>query len=544
MYTDFYQFSEKPFEDNPDPKFLYWTPSYQEILVSILTWIKEGHGFAAITGEAGIGKTFFIHTLVSHLDEKINSILILNPVITFRDLLKQILSILKQPTPEDTKRALFHRFIEYLNQMMVQGKTLVIILDEAQGMSDRALEEIESFFDLRSKPIRILFVGQPHFDERLNSMDLRRLGQKIKTKLKIKPFTEKESRGYIDHRLRLVGSSTEIMTFKAISMICSYTQGIPSLINHVCDNALRVGCTMNRKKIDVDIIEKVIQNFEGPRMTPRVFPSIQLIRHIWKSLIQFAVSFKRVPMAILLLVCLGGSIYLLYEHIGHGSMKIQEIKSFIREKNSLKPSTHEPSAQGTIEGILEKERIPISDEPKPTLSDSLSVPQDAILLTSGKGKQRLPEVIVVKSGENLSLLSRNYYHIANPTLIDFILQSNPEITNADLIKIDQKIKIPKMTEESLVNQSPDHSFKIHVGTFWSSEFSKVYHDEPALKNKTIEIIPLKVSPTEIWYRVFVGDFKDRDEALNTIYLLKKKGLLPNLPISPSFSTSSRLPGHF
>jgi general secretion pathway protein A len=527
MYTDFYQFSEKPFEDNPDPKFLYLTPPYQEIFASIFTWIKEGHGFAVITGEAGIGKTFFIHALVSHLDEKINPILVLNPIITFKDLLKEILLVLKQPIREETETALFHRFTGFLDQMMAQDKTLLIILDEAQGFNDQTLEGIERFLDLRSKPIRIIFVGQPHFDERLNSPGLRRLGQKIKIKQQIKPFTEEESRGYIDHRLRLVGSSSEIITQKAISMICSYTQGISSLINHVCDNALRVGCTMSREKIDVDIIEKVIQNLEGPRITPKIFPPIQPIKQIWRSSIRFTISFKRVSITILLLVCLGGLIFLLYEYIGRGSMKIQEIKSFIGLKLATRPSIHKPPVQGTIKGILEKDRIPTSDEPKLTQPESSSLQRDAVLLTPEKGKQQLTEVIVVKRGETLSLLAKNYYHMANPTLIDHILRSNPEITNADLIKVDQKIKIPKITEESLVSQSPDHTFKIHVGTFWSSELPKLYRDEPALKGKTIEIIPLKISPTEIWYRVLVGNFQNREEALNMVFLLKKKGLLPS-----------------
>ena len=527
MYTDFYHFSEKPFEDNPDPKFLYLNPSYQEIFASILTWIKEGHGFAVITGEAGIGKTFFIHSLVSHLDEKINPILVLNPVITFRDLLKQILLLLKQPTREETETALFHRFTGFLDQMMDQDKTLLIILDEAQNLSDRTLEGIKRFLDLRSKPIRIIFVGQPHFDERLNSIGLRWLGQKIKTKQEIKPFTEEECRGYIDHRLRLVGSSSKIITPKAISMICSYTQGISSLINHVCDNALRVGCAMNREKIDVDIIERVIQNLEGPRITPKILPSIHPIRQIWKSPIQFAISFKRVSVAILLLVCLGGLIFLLYEYIGHGSTKIQEIKSFMGQKLATRPSTHKPSVQETTKGILKKYRIPTSDEPKLTQLEPSSLQRDAALLTLGKGKQQLTKVIVVKRGENLSLLANNYYHIANLTLIDLILQSNPEITNADLIKVDQKIKMPKITEESLVSQSPEHTFKIHVGTFWSSELPKLYRDDPALKGKTIEIIPLKISPTEIGYRVLMGNFHNRDEALNMVFSLKKKGLLPS-----------------
>jgi type II secretory pathway predicted ATPase ExeA len=480
-----------------------------------------------ITGEAGVGKTFFIHTLIGHLDEKITLILVQNPVMTFKDLLKQILLVLKQPTREESETALFHRLTGFLDQMMAQDKTLLIILDEAQDLKDRTLEGIERFLDLRSKLIKIIFVGQPHFDERLNSMGLRGLGQKIKTKQKIKPFTEEESRGYIDHRLRLVGSSSEIITPEAISMICSYSQGISSLINHVCDNALWVGCTMNREKIDVDIIEKVIQNLEGPRIHPKILPPIQPIRQIWRFPVRSAASFKRVSKAILLLACLGGLIFLLYEYIGRGSTKIQEIKSFIESKLAIKPLTHKPSAEGTIESIIKKDRIPTSDEPKLTQPESSSLQRDAVLLTPGKGKQQLTEVTVVKRRETLSLLAKTSYHIANPTLLDTILQSNPEITNVDLIQVDQKIRIPKVTEESLVSQSPDHTFKIHVGTFWSSELSKLYRDEPALKGKTIEIIPLKVSPTEIWYRVLVGNFQNRDEALNMVFFLKKKGLLPS-----------------
>ena len=300
--SDFYQFSEKPFEDNPDPKFFYLTASHQEIFASILTWIKEGNGFAVITGEAGTGKTFFIHALISHLDEKINPILVLNPVFTFKDLLKQILWVLKQPTQEKTETALFHQFTGFLDQMTAQDKTLLIILDETQSFNDEILDGIDRFLDLRSKLIRIIFVGQSHFDGRLNSLGLRRLGQKVETKQKIKPFTEEETRGYIDHRLRLVGSSSGIMTPRAISAICSYTQGISSLINHVCDNALWVGCSMNRKKIDIDIIEKVIKNLEGSRILPKALPSTKLIKRIWKTPVQFGISLKRVSIAIFLKV--------------------------------------------------------------------------------------------------------------------------------------------------------------------------------------------------------------------------------------------------
>jgi hypothetical protein len=410
--------------------------------------------------------------------------------------------------------------------MKAQEKTFLIILDEAQDLNKQTLEGMERFLDLGDKRIRIILVGEPNLDERLNSTGLRRLGQKINAKQKLKPFTEEESRGYIDHRLRLVGSSSEIITPKALSMIYSYTQGISGSINHVCDNALWIGYTLNSKKIDIDIVEKVVRNLEGPRMTPKVPPSFQPPRQIWNYPIPFPVSCKGVSMALLFLVCLGGLVFLLNRHMGRGSVKTQELKSYIGRKATTRPSIHIPSDQETTKEGLGKDSIPPPGGAKPTQPEISFLQRDAVLLTPGKGKQQLTEVVVVKRGETLFGLVTNYYHIANPTLIDLILRFNPEITNADLIKVDQRIEIPKLTEESLVSQSPDHTFEVHVGTFSSPELAKPYRDEPALKSKSIQIISLKVSPTEIWYRVLVRNFQNRDEALNMVSFLKKKRLLP------------------
>jgi len=531
MFTDFYQFSEKPFEDNPDLKFFFSPPSCQKILTSMITWIHKDHGFATITGEAEVGKTFFIHALINLLGEKVITILVPNPVVTFRDLLKEILWQLNQPIRGESETILSHQFEQYFDQIIAQGKTLLIILDEAQGINDRTLKAIEQHFALTSKPIRIIFVGQPHLEERLQSMGLRRLGQKIKTKQKIQPLTEEESKRYIAHRLQLVGGNPEIITPKAISMICSYTRGIPILINHICDNALRIGCVKNQKKIDVDIIEIVVQNLEGPKISKKILPSIRLIKQIWKSPIQYRISFKRVSMIILLLGCMGGLLGLIYATIKPGALKIQEIKTFIGQKLTAGSLTRKPSTQGTIKGIPTKDKISSEDKLTDAPSKLSSFQQEAGLPTPPTEKSSLAEVIVVKKGETLSILTKNHYRMTNPTLMDLILQSNPEIINANIIRVDQRIKIPQITEESLLSQSPDQTFKIHVGTFWSSEVPRFYRDQPALRGKRVEMIPLKISPTQIWYRVLLGNFQTRDEALDMIAFLKKNGGLPSFESS-------------
>lgn len=528
MYTNFYRFSEKPFEDTPDPKFLYLTPTYQKALASIKTWVKEDHRLAAITGEAGTGKTLLIYALLNHLDEKIKTVMILNPTMTFKDLLKQILLELGEVIREKSTEGLLHQFLQYLDQIKAKNQTLLIIFDEAQDFSEQTLEDLHHFFNPELKLIHIIFVGQPGFQHKLNSPGLRNLGQRIKIRHHMRSFTDNESHEYMDHRLRLAGSSSEIFTPKAIAMIHRYTQGTPSLINHVCDNAFRIGYTLKRGKIDLDIIQKVIQNLEGPKVTPKIMLPIQALSKIWSSPIRFTPLLKRVSMAILLLVCLGGLFVLLYEYRNRASMKSQEKKSFIELKSVTQPLTHTSPPKGTTDKISLKDATPPSVAPKLTTPESSTLRPDATPPISEREKERLTEIIVVKSGQTLSSLAKKYYNLANATLVDLILKSNPEITNAHLITVDQKIRIPKMTEESLVIQSPDRTYKIHVGTFWTPDAPKLYGDEPALKGKTIEIIPRKVSPTDMWFQVLVGSFKNREEALRMVSHLKEKGLLPSL----------------
>jgi hypothetical protein len=118
--------------------------------------------------------------------------------------------------------------------------------------------------------------------------------------------------------------------------------------------------------------------------------------------------------------------------------------------------------------------------------------------------------------------------MTNATLLDFILDYNPEVTNVHLININQEIKIPKITETSLLLPTSKGTYKIYLGTFRTPEFSKIYRNEPALKGKEIEIIPRRVSPQDTWYRINVGTFDNQGEALITIHLLRGKGYLPFL----------------
>ncbi len=511
MYNEFYGFSEKPFETIPDPKFIYLTPDHQEILDSVICGIKERKEFISITGTAGAGKTALFYYLLTTLEKRIKGVFIPRPFTTFRELIRNILSELDPAAAQEGKINHFDQLMNELDQMSARGELLALMIDEAQSLSKEVMEELLILFNRMPKIVQIIFVGQPEFEDKLNSPGLRWLKQRIKIQHQMKSLTEEESSDYIDHRLRLVGGSAlELLTPQALSMIYNYTQGIPLSMNILCDNAFRVGYTLSRKSIDVDIIQKVIKELEGPGSQKALFHSIKQPKTLWPSVLSLRVSLKKVSFAILVLACLGGLILLARGGFQQRSVKWGDFKTL----KSPPVDTHPP-------------------EPKPVSPESLKPPSPPhASLTNKRKEDQLVEMATVKTGETISFLTQKYYRMTHTTLVDVILDFNPEITNAHLILVNQEIKIPKITEELFIIQSSEGTYKIYVGTFSTPDISKTYRDEPLLAGKEIEIIPRKVSPQETWHRVVVGKFDNKGEALKVIHLLKEKGLLPSFRKSP------------
>jgi LysM repeat protein len=147
-------------------------------------------------------------------------------------------------------------------------------------------------------------------------------------------------------------------------------------------------------------------------------------------------------------------------------------------------------------------------------------------LTLQSEEEPFMEIETIRRGQTIYSLTKKYYSAANRTLMDLILDSNPEIKDVHLIRVDQRIKIPKITDESLIVKTPENTYKINAGTFQTPHPAKIYSDEQTLKGKKIEILPRNVSPHETWYQVVIGKFDSEDEVLEMIDFLKGKELLP------------------
>ena len=524
MYNEFYGFSEKPFEITPDPKFLYLTSSHRKALDAMIKDIKSRQGFISITGEVGTGKTTLIHSLLTSLDDKVKTVFIFHTAITFEEFLGSTLRELHLEVTGKDKKTLLYQLVEYLLHIG-NDEMVAVIIDEAQHLAIETLQELGKLSDLGSLAswrLQIVFVGQPEFENILNSPNLKILNQRIRIRREITTMTAEESRDYIEHRLKLVGSSTsKTFTPKAISVIIEHAEGIPRIINIVCDNALLNGFSESKKIIDEKIIREVIKNLEGPsrwEFRPmRIFRFVKRTHPIRRERI-LSSRLLLTAVILLFLLGLGGIVSLMFGFLRYGHSNQRSIESMWTSLfHTERPLVAASQTTNTKTSKVDV-RYPPVESPQPDAPPSAS----SIRISN----ETRMESIIVKKGQDIKSLAEQYYGRSNITIADFILDSNPEITDVHLISVNQKIRMPKITEGNLIVQSSDRTYKINVGTFWSPKFAKLYRSEPSLRGKEIEIVARKATPEDTWYRVVVGKFDSEDEALKVISILKDRKMLP------------------
>ncbi len=264
MYESFYNLKEKPFNNNPDPKYFYPSPKHQEALDRLIYAIREHKGFVVITGEIGSGKTTVCRTLLNNLEGKQEVALITNTHLNAKELLMSILEDLNVPYKAGTKIKLLSQLNDYLIQKMNNGEDVILIIDEAQNLTPSVLEELRMLSNLETdtdKLIQIILMGQPQLREKLKLKELEQLKQRVAVHYHLYPLTKEEMFGYVNHRLKTAsvnGSYSSIFDSKALDIAYEFSKGIPRLINYACDNALLSGFVYEKKYIDQSLMIEVV----------------------------------------------------------------------------------------------------------------------------------------------------------------------------------------------------------------------------------------------------------------------------------------------
>ena len=267
MYQTYWQLKDKPFENTPNPDYIFRSSQHEEALSRMLYVIHGKKGAAILTGEFGSGKTLLTRVLLRELQtEKYQIALVLNPMLSPAQLTKEIVYQLGgEMASSDTEADVFNRLNKLLFEINKNGKSTIIIVDEAQ-----AIKNISSFEEFRlllnfqlddSGLVTLVLFGQPELREKLRKLP--QLEQRVSLRYHLKALSETETKEYVLHRLKVAGGRPEIFSEDVFGDIYSYSRGIPRMINNICDLALLVGSGEKVEKIDKTLVKKIAEDLKG-----------------------------------------------------------------------------------------------------------------------------------------------------------------------------------------------------------------------------------------------------------------------------------------
>ncbi|MCH7865051.1 MAG: AAA family ATPase [Proteobacteria bacterium] len=276
MFRTYFGIEENPFSNTPDPNYLYMSERHQEALAHLQYGVQGSSGFVLLTGEVGTGKTTICRCLVEQLPDNIDLALCLNPRLSEAELLATICDELGIDT-SDCHADSVKDHMDVLNKHLLdghaRGRRAVLIIDEAQNLGVRLLEQVRLLTNLETasaKLLQVILIGQPELRDLVGKPELRQLSQRITARYHLEPMTRTEAENYIRHRLQVGGLSADVFQPGALREVYSHSGGIPRLINSICERSLLGAYAAGTKSIDARLVHTAAGEVLGkPALTPR-----------------------------------------------------------------------------------------------------------------------------------------------------------------------------------------------------------------------------------------------------------------------------------
>ncbi|KPK81027.1 MAG: ATPase [Phycisphaerae bacterium SM23_33] len=266
MYTEHYSLTEMPFNVTPDPKFLYMSDQHRTALNHLLFCVRQGQGFALLTGEVGTGKTTLCRKLLESLEMTHNTALILNPMLSGPQLLRAVVEEFGLESRGGGRLESISLLNQFLLGASASGREAALIIDEAQDMSAEMLEMTRLLSNLETnsrKLLQIVLVGQPELRRKLRSPGLRQLDQRIIVRCHLRPMSLEETTRYIRYRLYVAGAkSTLRFADDAAEEVFRHSGGTPRLINALCDKSLLAGYVRGTSYIDSELVRLAVRELK------------------------------------------------------------------------------------------------------------------------------------------------------------------------------------------------------------------------------------------------------------------------------------------
>lgn len=263
MYEAYYGLKESPFSIQPDPDFLYFSRQHSYAYSMMEFGIKNRAGFIVVSGEIGCGKTTLIRYLLNNLSPNLSVGLVYNTHREIANLLEWIMLAIGLPYEGMSYVSRYDAFQRYLIAQYGSGKSVLLIIDEAQNLTPDALESLRMLSNINADKhqlLQIMLVGQPQLKEMLMHPDLVQFSQRVEVDFHIKPFAAAEVQTYIQHRIEVAGRKSPLFTPEACARIAEASNGIPRRINILCNTALVYGFSAESEMIDLKLVEEVLSD--------------------------------------------------------------------------------------------------------------------------------------------------------------------------------------------------------------------------------------------------------------------------------------------
>uniref|UniRef100_UPI0035935B4E ExeA family protein n=1 Tax=Thiocapsa sp. TaxID=2024551 RepID=UPI0035935B4E len=280
MYPKYFGLKEPSFSIAPDPHYLFLSEQHKEALAHLLYGAGESGGFVLLTGEVGTGKTTVCRAFLEQLPEGVEVALILNPAVTANELLLNLCDEFRIQVPEGERsvKALVDRLNAYLLDAHGKGRRPVLIIDEAQNLRPKVLEQIRLLTNLETskhKLLQIFLIGQPELRRLLERDALRQINQRITARFHLRPFSPQETGDYIRHRVAVAGVDRPLFTAAAIRRIYRCSGGVPRVVNILCDRALLGACVTRSSQVTPAIVKRAAREVQGESLDALPRPAVR-----------------------------------------------------------------------------------------------------------------------------------------------------------------------------------------------------------------------------------------------------------------------------
>jgi general secretion pathway protein A len=501
MYNSYFGFSVSPFSVTPDPNFFYTNPVYQEAYANLRYGIESKKGFIVIIGEVGTGKTTLLRKLMHNSEGTIHTVFVFNTYLDFTELLQVIVYDLGLTPKESNKVTMLQELNEYLIAQLKQGHIVSVLVDEAQNLSDEALEGLRLLSNLetdREKLIQIVLMGQPELQARLDRPSLRQLKQRVALQCRLVPLKDNEVAPYIDFRLRAAGyKGKDLFHPDAFRQIAFYSDGIPRLVNIICDNALLCAYARSRKTISADIIKEAAHDL-------RLGPEAQLTHAEPSPRVSVAQTEPATPI-----------------HVAANGVPRQKLKRVVRVgvetcltllilvavASLIDPHNFLTNAGKGLE--VAKHNL---NQWVLFISHREAVPVKANAEVKVERKQQR---VIIPPGSSIYRIAADTYGANTALGMDLIKESNPEIKNLNRVSAGKDLLLPSLTPETLLRQRPDGSYRLIVASFRSLAGANEYAGRLSNKGYQVTITPKRVSDDLLLHRVEIDGLKSPEEANQT-----------------------------